>query len=70
MSMKYPNLKAELARMNMTVDQLAKATNLNPQTIYSWQSGATPSVEKALAVSDALNADVRYLFATEPITAQ
>lgn len=66
--MKYPNLKAEMARQGHNSASLAKASGVNPNTIRSWQSNATPSVDKALAVSDVLGADVRYLFAAEPIT--
>lgn len=66
--MKYPNLKAEMARAGIGTDELAKQVGVHPNTINSWMKGTTPSVEKALEVSDALGVDVRYLFAKEPIT--
>lgn len=61
--MKYPNLKAEMARKGITQEELAKASGVKVQTMYSWQQGSVPSVDKAFAVSDVLGADVRYLFA-------
>ena len=68
--MKYPNLKAEMARKGITADELAKETGVHVQTIYAWQNGTTPKVDNALSVSDVLGADVRYLFETEPVAAQ
>ena len=68
--MKYPNLKAEMARKGITADELAKETGVHVQTIYAWQNGTTPKVDNALSVSDVLQADVRYLFATEQMTTQ
>lgn len=65
--MKYPNLKAEMARQGYSTERLAVAAGIKPQTIYSWQKGHMPSVDKAFAVSDALGIDVRYLFAEEAI---
>ena len=66
--MKYPNLKLEMVCKGVTQEALAKAVGINPQTIYSWQQGSAPSVDKAFAVSDYLDADVRYLFAETATT--
>lgn len=61
--MKYPNLKAEMARKGVKQETLAQAVGISPQTIYSWQKGCAPSIDTALAVSEILDEDVRYLFA-------
>ena len=67
--MKYPNLKAEIARSGVSIDELATIIGVHPNTIRNWLSDrATPTVDSAFAASDYFDVDVRYLFATEAIT--
>lgn len=65
--MAYPNLKAEMARKGISGNEMAKTVGIAPQTFSSWMTGKyEPSISKAMAIADALDAPIAYLFADEP----
>jgi DNA-binding phage protein len=64
----YPNLKAELARKRMTMQDLAEKTGIRLQTLYTKASGKTDfSFHEAIKVKEALGVDMTLeeLFATD-----
>lgn len=62
--MAYPNVKAEMARKNITAQELAKDVGVTAQTFSSWMSGKTaPSIKSAIKIAEILERDVAYLFA-------
>ena len=68
-SMAYPNLRAEIARFNCSIDEVAEAADVEPRTVQNWLAGRTsPNVAQCAAIRDRLFsfATVDYLFATVP----
>lgn len=64
----YPNLKAELVRRRMTMQDLAEKTGIRLQTLYTKTSGRTDfSFSEAVKVKKALGVDMSLeeLFATD-----
>lgn len=61
----YPNLKAELARRDITVAELAERTGINYQTLAKKISGKAPiAINEARIIRDAIDKEltVDYLF--------
>lgn len=55
----YRNLKAEIARQDMTVLTLSEKTGIRYQTLTSKISGASPiTIKEAKAIRDAVNPDL------------
>ena len=63
--MKYPNVKAEMARSGLTAYELAERVGVSPTTMSLWLNGkAEPSIRNAIKVAEVLGRDVEYLFKT------
>ena len=61
--MRYPNLKAELARHNMTGIEAAQLLGVTNVAFSRWCNGkGEPSIKQALKLAEALECDVTYLF--------
>lgn len=61
----FLNLRAEMARGQVTQKQIADVAGVSTRSVWSWLSEDTePSVGKAIAIKKALfpNLDVEYLF--------
>lgn len=55
----YPNIKAELARKDMTIGDLAVATGMNYQSLWAKLKGNYQfSVTDAIAIKQALDVDI------------
>lgn len=67
--MTFPNLKAEMARRCVSVDEVAKTSGVSPKTVYNWLNGSTDiTFSKCLAIRDKHfpTLDIDYLFSSEP----
>ena len=61
--MRYPNLKAELARHNMTGAEAAELIGVTNVTLSNWCNGkGEPSIKQAIKLAEALECDATYLF--------
>lgn len=61
--MKYPNIKAELARKGLSAQDLAEKIGVTSTTFSFWMNGRSePSISKAIAIAEILGCDVLYLF--------
>lgn len=57
----FPNIAAERARKNMTIDTFASQLGVTSKTVQNWQkSGKIPS-DKLLIMADLFNCSVDYL---------
>ena len=55
----YRNVKAEMARRNMTALTLSEKTDIRYQTLTSKLAGASPiTIKEAKAIRDALNPEL------------
>lgn len=55
----YPNLRAELARKNMSIPQLAELTGIKTTTLYDKYNGRSAfSLDEAVLIRDALGLDM------------
>lgn len=55
----YPNIKAELARKNMTVSDLSDKTGINLSTLYGKLRGSYQvTVSEAISIKTALGVDI------------
>lgn len=65
--MKYPNLRAEMARADVGVDGLAMATGLSMSSVYRRLDGGGFSFDEAERIRDTLFPahTVDYLFGAE-----
>lgn len=55
----YGNVKAEIARRNMTALSLSEKTGIRYQTLTAKLAGASPiTIKEAKAIRDALNPDL------------
>lgn len=59
--MKYPNISAELARRNMTRDQLAEHLNVCRKTLYNWEQRGNIPQGKLVAMSELFGVSIDYL---------
>lgn len=62
----YPNLKAEIARNGVSVNQVAETVEVSPKTVYNWLNGASrPDIEQAKKIKRVFfpACDLGYLFA-------
>ena len=65
---KFPNLKAEMARRDISIQQMAKSLNKSRNTITGKLSGRQPIyLDEAFVLTKEFfpNCDLWYLFATE-----
>lgn len=65
---KYPNLRAEMARKNVTIQDIAKAIGTGRDTAGAKLSGKRPlHLDEALTIADALfpGENIKHLFAEE-----
>ena len=61
--MRYPNLRAEMARQGKTRNDLAHQIGKTRQTVSSWLLGKTePRITEAQKIADWLGCPVEYLF--------
>lgn len=61
--MRYPNLKAELARHDMTAAEAAALLGVTNVAFSRWcNRKGEPSIAQALKLAEALDCDVKYLF--------
>lgn len=63
--MTYPNLKAEMARYDISKDAVAVAAGVSTRTVYNWlHTNSCPSLEQAKAIRKQLfpDLDLSYLF--------
>ena len=60
------NIKAEMARANLTNQQLAERLSVSVKTISNWKTGKTdvPS-SKLVEMSQLFNCSIDYLLATD-----
>lgn len=66
--MKYPNLKAEMARNDATIMDVANYLGVSHQTVRNWLKGkSSPSVDAAMMLSKRFGEPIEYLFSQEPI---
>lgn len=66
--MKYPNLKAELARKGISMEEVSKALNIHRNSVANKINGETPfTVEEAFKIQNKYfpKLSLNYLFATE-----
>lgn len=62
----YPNLSAELSRRDLTYKAIAPQIGVAESTFSNWMNGKTkPNVNQAIAMSDILCCDLRYLFSED-----
>lgn len=55
----YPNLRAEMARRGMTLQDLAKLVYVSYSTMWSWTNGRRAiSLSMAIKIRDALGLDM------------
>lgn len=55
----YPNLRAELARKDMSIPQLAELTGIKTTTLYDKYNGRSAfSLDEAVLIRDALGLDM------------
>lgn len=69
--MNYPNLKAEMARNGITVDDIATEMGVSRRTASNWLNGSTIKHSTVLQIRDSLfpGLSVEYLFDLSPQTA-
>lgn len=68
--MKFPNLKAEMARSSINCSDIAKCTNKEERTVRNWLSGKTePTLLDVKNIRDTLfkGLTLDYLFADEAL---
>lgn len=66
----YPNLKAEMTRYGVGVDDIASSISKSSKTVYNWLSGAHEiKHENCVAIRDAYFSGMTtdYLFSAAPI---
>ena len=57
--MMYPNLRAELARKNMSIPQLAELTGIKTTTLYDKYNGRSDfTLDEAVKIRDCLGLDM------------
>lgn len=63
----YPNLRAEMARADMGVKDVAELVGVSQQTVYNWLSGTRGDfrIGEALMVAKKLGKPAEYLFGEE-----
>ena len=55
----YPNLRAELARKDMSIPQLAELTGIKTTTLYDKYNGRSAfTLDEAVLIRDALGLDM------------
>lgn len=63
--MLYPNIAAERARRDMTIEDLAAHLKVTRKTIYNWQNTGHIPAEKLVQMADLFNCTVDYLLGRE-----
>ena len=69
--MSYPNLEAEMKRLDVSGVEIANEIGVSKSTFYSWLNGTGSAfpISKALAVRDTFfkGQSIDYLFSEEPM---
>ena len=57
------NIRAELARKNMDIQELAMCVGVTNATMSRWLNGhSVPTIDQAIAIAHELNCSLDYLF--------
>lgn len=59
--MLYPNISAERARRDMSLDNFASELGVNRRTVANWQKNGKIPSDKLLIMADMFNCSVDYL---------
>lgn len=59
--MLYPNITAERARRNMTIDHFALQLGVTSKTVQNWQKSGKIPADKLLIMANLFNCTVDYL---------
>lgn len=63
--MLYPNITAERARRNMTIDHFAMQLGVTSKTVQNWQKSGKIPADKLLIMANLFNCTVDYLLGHE-----
>lgn len=64
----YPNINAERARRNMSVDELSKRLGISRKTYYNWMRNGKIPQPMLIKMSKMFNASVDYLLDTSLVS--
>ncbi len=59
--MKYPNIDAERARNNLSLDELAKRLGVSRKTIYNWTNNGNIPQWALIKMSELFGKSIDYL---------
>lgn len=59
--LKYPNIEAERARVNISQEELAKKLNIERKTYYNWLTKGNIPVSSLMTLADMFNCSIDYL---------
>lgn len=60
------NIRAELARKGMSIQELAERVGVTTATMSKWLNGRTvPTIDQAVAIAQELDSSLDYLFSKE-----
>lgn len=59
--MKYPNIDAERARNNLSLDELAKKLGVSRKTIYNWTNSGNIPQWALMKMSELFGRSIDYL---------
>ena len=59
--MLFPNITAERARRNMTIDHFALQLGVTSKTVQNWQKSGKIPADKLLIMANMFNCSVDYL---------
>lgn len=59
--LKYPNIEAERARINISQDELAERLNIERKTYYNWLTKGNIPVSSLMALADMFDCSIDYL---------
>lgn len=59
--LKYPNIEAERARINISQEELAEKLNIERKTYYNWLTKGNIPVSSLLALADMFDCSIDYL---------
>ena len=64
--MKYPNINAERARANMSLDELAARLGVTRKTLYNWMTAGRIPQSKLVEMSHIFGTSCDYLLGVQP----
>lgn len=59
--LKYPNIEAERARINISQEELAEKLNIERKTYYNWLTKGNIPVSSLMTLADMFDCSVDYL---------